>query len=66
MIDIKTIPDNELRKDLDDSYEDVVNCTNALKAGATNYSGGSIQERLDKNKQFIKVIETEIKRRKVS
>ena len=63
MIDIKTISDETLKKDLDDSYKDIVDCTNALNVGVTNYSGGSVQERLDDNKQFVIVIEAEIKRR---
>ncbi len=63
MDDIKTIPDDVLEKDLEDSYKDVLDCTTALKVGVTNYSGGSVQERLDNNKQFIKVIEAEIQRR---
>ena len=63
MRDIKTIPDDVLEKDLEDSYKDVLDCTTALKVGVTNYSGGSVQERLDNNKQFIEVIETEIQRR---
>ena len=66
MADIKTIPDNELKKDLDDSYKDVLDCTTALRVGVVDYSGGSVQEQLDKNKQFIKVIEAEIQRRNVN
>jgi hypothetical protein len=62
-VDIKTIPDEELEQDLADSYKDVVDCTNALNAGITRYSGGLVQERLNKNKQFIAIITSEIKRR---
>ena len=65
MIDIKTIPDGTLKKDLEDSYKDVMDCTTALRLGVTtyDYDSASVQERLDINKQFIKVIEAEIKRR---
>jgi len=65
MLDIKTIPDDRLKQDLDDSYKDIMDCTTALKVGVTQYSGGSIEERLNKNKHFVKVITAEIKRRKM-
>ena len=63
MIDIKTISNVELKKDLDDSYEDILNCEAALKLGITEYSSGTVLDRLNKNKQFVKRITDEIKRR---
>jgi len=56
MTDITTIPEEEFRKDLQDSYADIINCEAALKLEITAYSGGSVQSRLDANKHFVKVI----------
>lgn len=64
MIDIKTIPDEKLRQDLSDSYEDIAICANALLLGVTEFANGrSVQERLDDNNKFVKVITAEIERR---
>jgi len=57
------IPMKELLHDLEESEQDIYNCDLAIKVGVTVYSGGSVQERLEKNKQFIKVINAEISRR---
>ena len=57
------IPMKELLHDLEESEQDIYNCDLAIKVGVTTYSGGSVQERLEKNKQFIKVINAEISRR---
>lgn len=64
MQDIKTITNNKLNQDLKDSYEDIGNCTKALRLNIIKYSGGSVQERLDNNKRFVEVITAEIDRRK--
>ena len=54
----------ELLKDLKESLYDIVVCEAAIAMGITTYSAGNVQERLDKNKQFVKVIELELERRK--
>lgn len=64
MVDIKTLSDKELEKDLLDSHEDIEICTFSLLNGITKYSGGSVQKRLDDNKYFVEVITTELNRRK--
>jgi hypothetical protein len=63
MSDITKIPEAELKQDLKDSYADILTCEIALRIGDYTYSGGSIQERLDANKHFVKVITAELKRR---
>jgi len=65
-MDIKTISTDELLKDLDESYGDIINCEAALKIGITNYSGGSVRERLLTNQKIVDAIKCELKRRKVS
>jgi len=65
MLDTK-ISDDRLKQDLTDSYKDIIDCTVALKNGVTQYSGGSVQERLTHNMHFVKVITAEIKRRKIA
>ena len=64
MVDIKTLPNEELERDLEDSLTDIRVCETSLLYGITKYSGGLVRERLDKNKQFVEVITAEIKRRK--
>lgn len=66
MEDITKIPEEELRKDLEDSYADIINCEAALLVSITSYSGGSVQERLDANKGFIEAISVELARRQKS
>jgi len=63
MVDITTIPEEQLRKDLEESYADIMACEAALRIGVTTYSGGSMQKRLDANRGFIKAIEKELARR---
>ena len=63
MIDIATIPEDELRSDLCDSYRDIQVCEFALLHDVTAYSGGDVQKRLDANKHFVQVIEAELLRR---
>jgi len=63
-MDIKIIPIDELLKDLDCSFADVLNCEAALKLGVTNYSGGSIADRLLTNQKIIERIKRELKIRK--
>jgi hypothetical protein len=66
MVDIKTIPIDELKKDLQDSYDDIKACENALIQ--VNFFGYRfdkvyVEERLNKNKFFVKVITAELERR---
>ena len=63
MTDISTIPMETLEKDLQDSRNDIATCEVALSIGVTSYSGGSVTERLEANKGFVKVISEEIERR---
>ena len=62
-VDIKTISEDELRKDLRDSYKDISDCTRALSIGVFKCGSGSVQKRLDSNKGFVKVITAELERR---
>lgn len=65
MTDIKTIADDELERDLKESYEDIKVCRTALSFGVNKYSSGkSVEERINNNRYFVKVIIAEIKRRK--
>lgn len=66
MADITKIPDEELAKDLVDSYKDIRICEIALARGITTYDDkpeGYVQQRLDVNKHFVLVIQAEQKRR---
>jgi len=62
-MDITTIPTRELLDDLADSQADIKVCQLALVHRIEAYSGGSVQERLDKNRHFVKVITAELARR---
>ena len=62
-MDISAIQTWELEKDLQDSRNDIAACETALYMGITSYSGGSVQDQLDKNKHFIKIISTELELR---
>lgn len=64
MKDITEIPENKLLKDKDESYKDIINCEAVLKIGVKNYSGGSVLERLNVNKEIINKIDNELDRRK--
>lgn len=63
MVDITTIPASELESDLLDSQNDIKVCELALLHGVTFYSQGSVNDRLEKNKYFVKVITAELERR---
>jgi hypothetical protein len=62
-MNITTIPTNELLDDLADSQSDIKVCQLALTHRIETYSGGLVQERLDKNRHFVKVITAELERR---
>ena len=63
MVDITTIPTDELEKDLEDSRKDIAVCQVALDMNVTEYSGGSVEKRLKGNQHFIDVITNELGRR---
>jgi len=63
MIDIATIPEEELRKELKESYDDITVCNDALAHGIFEYSGGFVQVRLMINERIAKKIEAELARR---
>ena len=65
MVDITTIPTSELLADLADSKADISVCQLALTHQVEAYSGGSVQERLNKNRYFVEVITAELARRQV-
>ena len=62
-MDITTIPTSTLETDLQESKDDISSCEVALSFGVTTYSDGLVQERLDDNKHFVKVISEELDRR---
>jgi hypothetical protein len=64
MIDLSTISINELEKDLQDSIDDIQTCQRALLQGITDYSQGSVLNRLKDNKYFVDVITKELNIRK--
>ena len=64
MVDITTIPTNELESDLLDSQNDIKVCELALLLDVTSYNHGSVNDRLEKNKYFVKVITAELERRR--
>ena len=63
MVDITTRPTSELLADLADNEDDIKTCQLALAHQISEWSGGSVQERLDKNRYFVKVITAELARR---
>lgn len=52
-----------LMQDRKESVSDVGVCTCAILNGIKEYSGGSVQERLDTNNKIIEKIDAELKRR---
>ena len=63
MTDITTISTETLEKDLQESKNDISICQQALDIGITNYSGGSVKDRLEANKHFVEIITKELNRR---
>lgn len=63
MKDIKTIPIDELIKDRVESIADSEICRIAIRQGILNYSGGSVQDRLEVNEMIVIKINSELKRR---
>ena len=63
MIDITTIPTEELEKDLRESLQDIQACEAGLACGLVESCGTPIQYRLEQNKHFVRVITAELERR---
>lgn len=61
--DIQKIPTDELLTDLKESIDDISACQQALHVGVIEYSGGSVQQRLEINKTIVLKIKTELARR---
>jgi len=63
-MNIEDIPTEELKKDLQDSIDDISICSLSLAVGVYEYNDGnkkcSVQNRLDTNAEIIKVIEAEL------
>lgn len=64
-MDIRLIPDEELEEDLRESMVDMTMCELALLMDVTEYSGGSVMERLVTNRRIIEKIEAEQERRRL-
>jgi len=62
-VDIRILPDQELREDYWDSVADIATCQAAIANGVTVYSAGRVAERMEANEHFCKVIQTELERR---
>lgn len=63
MSDITGIDLAELLNDREEALRDIFICDLALLVGVVEYSGGSVQERRDKNLQIVEAIEAELARR---
>jgi hypothetical protein len=64
MIDITILTSSKLEEDLQASKDDITVCIDALSSGIKSYSGGSVEDRLKSNINFIEVITKELTRRK--
>ena len=62
-MDITKISIEDLKKDKQESLEDIIVCEDALKINVRHYSGGSVQDRLDVNKRIVVKIDKELLRR---
>lgn len=63
--DITTISTFELQRDLEESIADAELCQHALEIGVTEYSGHSVEDRLNGNIAIIDLINAELVRRGV-
>ena len=62
--DITTIPTDVLEKDLRESNDDINACLAGIACGIVEVAGTPLVQRLEENKQFVKVITAELERRK--
>ena len=65
-IDITKLSEEELSQDREASLDDIAICQMALAVGIYEYSGGSVQQRLDVNRKIVQKIDTELERRKAA
>ncbi|MCK4958674.1 MAG: hypothetical protein KAT00_04730 [Planctomycetes bacterium] len=65
-MDIMKIPTDELRRDLDETYGDIITCEAALRLGITRYPSGSVRERLETNEKIKDYIKKELARREAA
>ena len=63
-MDITKISIDALKKDKEASLQDIITCETALGFGVCQYSGGSVRERLNVNKEIVEKIDKELLRRK--
>jgi hypothetical protein len=63
MVDITTIPEDELKKDLEDSRADIATCEMALVVGVVRFKDMLVADRLRDNQYFVEVILKELNRR---
>lgn len=65
-LDLTHISMEELRKDKDDSYGDIMTCQALIKLGRIEEGGLDLKKRIIANEGFIVMIDAEIKRRRES
>ena len=58
-----SIPDEELEKDKQEAYSDLLACEAALHLGIKHYGKYDVKYRLEENKKQIRIIESEQTRR---
>ncbi len=62
-LDLTHISMDELRKDKDDSFGDIMTCQALIKLGRTEEGGIDLEDRIARNQKTIVIIDAEIKRR---
>ena len=64
MVDLATVPTEELAGDLQACHDDIAVCEACLKAGVTHHKDGfPVQERIDTNRKIADLITAELERR---
>lgn len=62
-MDINKIHTDELLTDKAAAFEDYLLCELAIERGITEYSGGKVSDRLERNQEVIDTIDAELARR---
>jgi hypothetical protein len=62
-MDITKMSEEEIIKDRLDSLADIEICAHALRNDVTEYSGGSVMDRMETNWGIVKKVDAELKRR---
>lgn len=62
-MDIKTMPTEELQKDLKSIYSDLALCKSARDLGVSFYNGYSVEWNITTNERVIEIILAELARR---